>query len=236
MYRLSKNLPIGVYDSGVGGLCVMKELLKSFPYESFVYFGDNGNAPYGDKTIDELKSLCNIAIKKLKRKKVKAIVIACNTLSTNLYNYIRDTSALETIKTIPEKCLCKTALLFCTPLTAKSYQVKENFKGKVVPCENLALQIETHVFNLNKVSLDNVINDIPKNTSEIMLGCTHYYYLKSQIEGLTGLKVGSGFEKVKKELYFKLKSNSLLKNKGKQKVTFIGKFRKKNKKVFKKVL
>ncbi len=236
MYRLSESLPIGVYDSGIGGLCVMKELCKFFPFESFVYFGDNGNAPYGSKSIEELKTLSNRAVKKLKGKKVKAIVIACNTISTNLYKHIKDASALVIIKTVPPKNSFETDLLLCTPLTANSRQVKESFKGKVVPCENLAEEIEKNVFDIGKVDLNIVVQSISKNTTRIILGCTHYCYLKSQIEEISGLKVDEGFEKVKEELYFKLKSNSMLKNKGKQKITFIGKFRKKNKKVFKKLL
>ena len=127
-------------------------------------------------------------------------------------------------------------MLLCTPLTAISRQVKESFKGKVIPCKNLAGEIENNVFNIDKVNLDRIIETIPKNTTRIILGCTHYCYLKSKFEEILGLKVDDGFEKVKNELYFKLKSNSLIKNNGKQKVTFIGKFRKKNEKVFKKLL
>ncbi len=236
MYRLTKNLPIGVYDSGIGGLCVMKDLCDFFPFESFIYFGDNGNAPYGSKNVEELKTLSSTAVKMLKKKKVKAIVIACNTVSTHLYKYIKDTSALVIIKTFPPSSNNKDDCLLCTPLTATSSLVKDCFKGEVIPCKNLAGDIENNVFDLSSVNLKDVLKSISINVSRVILGCTHYYYLKNQIANLTGVEVLSGFEEVKNELYFELKNNSLLKTKGKQKVAFIGKFRKKNEKVYHEIL
>jgi len=77
---------------------------------------------------------------------------------------------------------------------------------------------------------------LPNKTSKIILGCTHYYYIKREIEDITGLKVYSGFDEVKNELFFSLKNHSLLKTHGNRKVTFIGKFRKKNEKVYRKIL
>lgn len=236
MYRITKNLPIGVYDSGIGGLCVMKELCDAFPYESFVYFGDNGNAPYGSKSLEELKTLSTIAIKKLKRKKIKALVLACNTISTNLYEYIKDTSALITIKTTPPSSTDKYDCLLCTPLTASSVEIKENFNGTVIACKDLANDIERNVFCLNKIDLNLIVSRIPSNASRVVLGCTHYFYIKKQLEGFINAEVSSNFNKVKEELIFSLKNNFLLKNNGKQKVTYIGKFRKKNKKVYEKIL
>ncbi|MBE5744498.1 MAG: hypothetical protein E7358_07335 [Clostridiales bacterium] len=236
MYRLTENLPIGVYDSGIGGLCVLKELCKEFPFESFIYFGDNGNAPYGSKSVEEIKTLSDRAVKRLKGKKVKAIVIACNTISTHLYNHIKDTSALVIIKTFPPACCDKDACLLCTPLTSNSERVKSCFLGKVIACKNLAGDIERNVFDLSKVDLKGILDHLPNKTSKIILGCTHYYYIKREIEDITGLKVYSGFDEVKNELFFSLKNHSLLKTHGNRKVTFIGKFRKKNEKVYRKIL
>lgn len=236
MYRLTKNLPIGVYDSGIGGLSVLKMLCDNFPNEKFVYFGDNGNAPYGNKSIEEVKNLSSLAVTKLKRKRVKAIVIACNTISTRLYKYIKDISGIPIIKTLPPESEDKRACLLCTPLTADSARVKSCFQGKVLPCDKLAWDIEKNVFSLNKINLKNIIKNIPDNTSEIILGCTHYYYIKEKIEGLTGIKTLVCYENVINALRLQLKSLSLCNEKGKQKITFIGKFRKKNEKVYKEVL
>ena len=76
MKKIDKNLPIGVFDSGFGGLCVLKELADFFPSETFIYYGDNQNAPYGNKSKKDLKRLSLNAVNYLKGKGVKAIVIA----------------------------------------------------------------------------------------------------------------------------------------------------------------
>ena len=74
--------PIGVFDSGVGGITVLKELCTLMPNENYIYFGDSLNAPYGSKSDEEIEALSEKAIEKLCRAEVKAVVIACNTATS----------------------------------------------------------------------------------------------------------------------------------------------------------
>ena len=78
----NKEKPIGFFDSGVGGISVLKESLKVLPNEDFVYFGDSINAPYGIKDVNEVKKLTFNAVDFLLDKGVKVVVIACNTATS----------------------------------------------------------------------------------------------------------------------------------------------------------
>ncbi len=78
----NKNKPIGIFDSGVGGISVLKKAIKILPNEDYIYFGDSKNAPYGVKTVEEIKKLTFKAIDLLLSKGCKAIVVACNTATS----------------------------------------------------------------------------------------------------------------------------------------------------------
>ena len=81
---------IGVFDSGLGGLTVLEALIKKNPQNEYVYFGDALNIPYGDKSKEELLKLSSKIVKFLESKKVDIIVIACGTLSSNVYSELDD--------------------------------------------------------------------------------------------------------------------------------------------------
>ena len=76
------NQPIGVFDSGLGGLTVLKSLEKKLPKESFIYFGDTAHVPYGSKSVETVQSYSNQITQFLLQHDVKLIVIACNTASS----------------------------------------------------------------------------------------------------------------------------------------------------------
>ena len=232
-----ENLPIGVFDSGVGGLCVLKDLCDFFPFENFVYFGDNLNAPYGNKDIQTLKSLSKNIVERLISFGVKGIVIGCNTLSCNLYNFIKDCACVPVIKTLPPKCNDRRAVLLCTVKTSESVYVKNNFKGLVIPLKSLAKDIEANVFNLEGIDLSQIAMKIPLNASKIILGCTHYHFLKNRLQSLfPSIVVEDGYSEVKRLLYSKLKKQMLFKNSKKGSVTFIGECADFNEKIFKTLL
>ena len=85
----NKN-PIGVFDSGVGGVSVLSELISVMPNEDFLYFGDSYNAPYGTKSNDEILKLSQACTKKLLDMGAKAIVIACNTATSVAVKHLRE--------------------------------------------------------------------------------------------------------------------------------------------------
>ena len=85
-----KTAPIGVFDSGVGGLTVVREMIRQLPNENIVYFGDTARVPYGSKSQNTIIRFSEQIIRFLKNKKVKAIVIACNTASALALDAVRD--------------------------------------------------------------------------------------------------------------------------------------------------
>ena len=86
----SKIRPIGVFDSGIGGVTVLKEILKILPNENYIYYSDSKNNPYGDKTDKKILETCDEIVQKLLYKNCKVIVIACNTASAKAVAYLRE--------------------------------------------------------------------------------------------------------------------------------------------------
>ena len=84
------NNPIGVFDSGIGGLSVWKELRKALPHESIVYMADGKNCPYGDKSTEEVAALVLHAIEELMKHNVKLVVVACNTATAVAIDLLRE--------------------------------------------------------------------------------------------------------------------------------------------------
>ena len=181
---------IAVFDSGIGGLSVLKELIRELPNEKFLYLGDNQNAPYGNKGISELKKLTAKNLDYLKQYNIKALVIACNTLSVNLLTFIKDYSGLETFGIFPpvEKYLLsgEKVLLLATNRTAKNFTPAKNFH--VLGLNNLVSDIEKNLQNLQLVNIEeNLSNSVGEFVDKkryydrVILGCTHYEFIKNKI-------------------------------------------------------
>lgn len=81
--------PIGVFDSGVGGLTVVKQVMKVMPHENIVYFGDTARVPYGSKSKEAVTKFSLQNVRFLETKDVKAIIVACNTASSNSLDAMR---------------------------------------------------------------------------------------------------------------------------------------------------
>ena len=228
--------PIGVFDSGVGGLTVLNELVKALPNENFVYLGDNENTPYGTKTKKELYNLLLKNLSCLKRYDVKVLVIACNTLSVNLIDEIKDEINIPIFGVYPpiEEVLHKKTLLLSTERTAEIYK---NIKGVKVFSSNLAKDIENNIFNLSRINLGLYFNNVKgEKFDQIILGCTHYVFLENQIKKFFNTKVISGNKTTAKRVKRYLFTNnrfSKCKNSG---VFFIGDSYMKNMFAYEKVL
>jgi len=82
--------PIGVFDSGVGGVSVLRELVRLMPQEHYLYFGDSANAPYGEKTTEQVRQLTMAAAERLIKRGVKALVVACNTATSAAIHVLRE--------------------------------------------------------------------------------------------------------------------------------------------------
>lgn len=87
---MNNNGKIGIFDSGIGGVTVLKEIIKILPEEDYIYYSDSKNNPYGDRSEEEIKQICEKIVKYLIEKNCKAIVIACNTASAIAVQYLRE--------------------------------------------------------------------------------------------------------------------------------------------------
>ena len=167
-------MKIGVFDSGVGGLTVLKELLK---YKNeYYYFGDNINIPYGTKTKYELQILASKIVEFLISKEVDMIVIACGTVSSNVYDYLKNKYNIpiyDIISPTLNYLKDKIYYTFATPMTCKS-KIFDN----AIECPLLVPLIENNKDASN--ALVEYLNRIPNN-SNLVLGCTHYPILTNKI-------------------------------------------------------
>lgn len=199
----SKDSPIGFFDSGVGGLSVLKEAIKLLPRESFIYFGDSKNAPYGTKTVEEIKRLSYAATDFLLSKGVKAIVIACNTATSaaaadlrSTYPHIPIIGIEPAIKPAVQLNRKGKILIMATPLTIaekKFNNLLKSFENTSeiipIPCAGLAELIESG--NIDSLEIRHFLEDkldpyMNFNISTIVLGCTHYPFIKTQLSSLVG--------------------------------------------------
>lgn len=199
---MSNNAPIGFFDSGVGGLSVLKESLKILPNENYIYYGDSINAPYGTKTESDIKRLTELGISFLIKKGVKAIVIACNTATSVAANDLRKKypnipilGIEPAIKPAVSKNKNGIILVMATPMTlskGKFVNMLENYTQyniKKVPCKGLAELIESGQTSGTIIEdyLKNILSPyINEEIDTIVLGCTHYPFVSNCISSIVG--------------------------------------------------
>ncbi|MDL2262011.1 glutamate racemase [Bacteroidales bacterium OttesenSCG-928-I21] len=197
--------PIGVFDSGIGGLTVLKELVKELPYEDFIYYGDNSNAPYGHRPVEEIKNFSEDIIGFLLEKKCKTIVIACNTATAAAIHDMRNTFSVPIIGLEPAvKPACistktKNIGVLATEGTFRGNHFKttsEKYKNDVTihlqVAKNLVELAEASIFSGEKV--EKVIKTyltplLKENIDQIVLGCTHYAFFYDEMQKIAGAKI-----------------------------------------------
>ena len=173
---------VGVFDSGVGGLTVLKNLRKKYPNNDYIYVGDNKNVPYGTKTKEELLILASNIVDFLITKKIDVCVIACGTVSSNIANELREKYELKIIDIITptieyiKNNNYRNIGVFATKATINSHVFKNNLNIPVYEeeCSEFVPLIESG--NINSPEMVEAINKHLKNiySDEIILGCTHY--------------------------------------------------------------
>lgn len=197
----ARNKPIGIFDSGIGGLTVANAIAKLMPTEAIVYFGDTAHLPYGDKSPNLIHSFVeNIAEFLIQKKECKTIVIACNTASATSYEYLRDKhkgsipiiNVIDPIiKAISRDNSIKKVGLIATKTTVESgvYQEKlrrriPGIKIEVLATPLLAPMIEEG-FSKDKISYTIIENYLEnpkfKDIDALILGCTHYVLIRDEI-------------------------------------------------------
>ncbi len=189
--------PIGVFDSGVGGISVLADLVKLMPHEHFWYFGDTLHAPYGTKSPDEVRGYCMDIAQQMLKLPVKAIVIACNTASSAGAQLMRDTFDLPIIAMEPalkpasEMRHGGRILVMATPNTLRLPKFQQLYArygaGAVpVPCPGLMEYVE----NMDDQGARKYLQDLFSSyfdkgpVDAVVLGCTHYVFLKPLIREL----------------------------------------------------
>ena len=211
---------IGIIDSGIGGVTIFREILKSIPRGHFIYYSDSINNPYGDKTKEEiLRILDNIATKLIDMGCL-VIVIACNTASSIGVSYLREKyPKILFIATEPAYKMVHDynpqgkTLVMATRGTIESekflelYHKYDNHNTILLSCIGLAELIE------NNKDVSKYLNELLgkyKDIDNVVLGCTHYPLIKSEIKKVLGdITFYDGSKGVTKELLRVLKIHNI---------------------------
>ncbi|MBX4266450.1 glutamate racemase [Clostridium estertheticum] len=228
----NREKPIGFFDSGVGGISVLKESLKVLPNEDFVYFGDSLNAPYGIKNVNEVRKLTFKAVDFLLEKGVKVVVIACNTATSAAIDALRrrykDIPIIgiePALKPAVEVSRGKSVIIMATPmtLTEKKFDNLMKLYNKEVdiiplPCAGLVELIENGIIDgdeINKYLKGKLKEFSHLDVSAIVLGCTHYPFIKKELIKIVGEKtiIIDGSIGTVNQLKRQLTSNNLLNEK-----------------------
>ena len=188
-----KNSPIALFDSGVGGLTVLNKLKKILPNETFIYYGDTAHMPYGEKTKEQLLKYSSDIFKFFEQKGCKAVVMACNTTSSVIYEDVKDNynfnlfSIVHSVSKILASLDVERLGIFATRATIMSgaYQkLISKFNPRISVygqfCPSWVHIVEENSMNVerNKKIILNDLNNMLKNKPDkIVLGCTHYPFL-----------------------------------------------------------
>lgn len=194
------NTKIGVFDSGIGGITVLKECIKKCPNFSYIYYSDSKNNPYGEKSESELISIVDNIVTKLIDRGCKIIIIACNTASGVCVSYLRDKYkdiifiAIEpAIKVSYDKNVKGATLVMATKATLNSdkfsnlySRFKDSKKYYLLECNGLAHLIEINDKKRVQEYLEKNLSKYRNKVDSVVLGCTHYPLIKKEITSILG--------------------------------------------------
>lgn len=189
--------PIGIFDSGVGGLTVLAQLKKELPYENMIYIGDNAHCPYGDKNKEQLlsytKSICDYFVSQ----NVKMIVLACNTTSANVLGELQQRYPNLPIVGVIHSTVHdflgqqhQSVLVIATHATIQSHKYKEmilhyepQIKVYELETPKLVPLIESGAYKDGiETTLADYLEDYVDQVDSLILGCTHYPIVLDQIQ------------------------------------------------------
>lgn len=203
---MGSQAPIGVFDSGVGGLSVLREIHELLPQESTIYYADQANVPYGSRTLDEVRGLAIGITRLLLQQACKMVVVACNTASAAALHQLRelfpDTPFVgmePAVKPAAQTTLSRKVGVLATPATFQGElfaSVVERFASDVELAEvvlpDLVAQIEQGRLDDHKTRsiLERHIAPLARDgVDTLVLACTHYSFVIPLIEELTGPSV-----------------------------------------------
>ena len=224
------NAPIGIFDSGVGGLTVARAILDQLPNESIIYLGDTARGPFGPRTLAEVRDFSLESLDLLVAQGVKAIVIACNTASAAMLRDARErysVPVIEVIQPAVRRAVAATRTgkvgVIGTRATIDSQAYIDAFAAAPqLTIESMACPLfvefvergETSGEAITKVAREYLQPMIGAQVDTLVLGCTHYPLLTGVISYVMGNDVSlvSSAEETAKDLYRVLIENSLLRS------------------------
>ncbi|MBL4860836.1 MAG: glutamate racemase [Acinetobacter sp.] len=209
MPKATTNAPIGIFDSGIGGLSIAQEIAKHLPHERFIYFADTAHVPYGPRDDQNIRELTAQAIEWLYRKGCKVAVVACNTASAFSLDYLREhygdnfpiIGLVPALKPAVLQSKSKTVAVLATPATFRGQLIKdvvEKFAQPsgvtVIPvtCLDLVPFVESgaQMSAACLATLKDILQPVVDQGADyLVLGCTHYPFLKIAIQSIFGQKL-----------------------------------------------
>ena len=193
---------IAVFDSGVGGISVLRQLVKRLPNERFLYYGDSANAPYGTKTVAQVQKLSLAVAEKLLEQGIKALVIACNTATAAAVDLLREkypqlivVGIEPAVKLAADKFPGGTVGVMATPLTIDSEKLQKlearwQEKCNIIPlpAPGLVELVESGkaVSTESEMLLRPMLAPYAGKLDAVVLGCTHYPFAAATIRSLLG--------------------------------------------------
>ena len=236
------NPTVCFFDSGIGGLWLLYECVKKLPDIDFVYFSDNEHVPYGSLPQEKLIELTDCVFDEISKLNPKVAVVACNTVTARCIDYIRNKYPFKIIgiqpAVKPAAMSSGKCLILATPSTADSKSFRDlidkygNNRTVTVACPDLAQYIENNVEDIDENHIKGILPKV--SCDSVVLGCTHYIYIKDIVRAFYNCTVFDGIEGT---------ADNLVKNLGKidhrpraQKITFRGGDEVKNRKIFRKLV
>ncbi len=202
-HGISDRRPIGFFDSGVGGLSILREVRRLLPAESMVYLADNAHFPYGALAEETLRALAGRITAFLLERDVKLVVVACNTATVHALSHLRAAyphipfvGVVPVVKPLAQRTQTGVIALLVTPSTARSPYlaglIEDHATGcrvLTVPCPGLAELVE--VAGISRASttavLEHLLEPLAGSGADALgLGCTHYPFLRGRIQRLVG--------------------------------------------------
>lgn len=226
--------PIGILDSGIGGVTVLNEIIKLLSNEEYIYYSDSLNNPYGEKSVEQVFNYVDNIMKYFINKKCKAVVFACNTATALTIDEIRKkypdiiiVGIEPAYKMVYDYAKDKNTIVMATKGTTNSKRFQElyhhydNGKTILIICHELANLIEEG----KDREIDEYLAKIlptDKKIEAVVLGCTHYPLIKDKISKVLGnVSFYDGANGVANRLYHLLEDNNLINNNSDSKITFI---------------
>ena len=196
-----KKQYIAVFDSGVGGISVLRELVALMPRENYLYFGDSANAPYGDRTTQQVRQLTMAAAESLMERGIKALVIACNTATAAAINELRQRwpdkiiiGIEPALKLAYDKFPQSRVGVMATQVTLReekfNHQLERfpDMRVSLIPAPGLVEMIEAGLVEAPQTEtlLRQLLGPYVGKLDALVLGCTHYPFVKEAIGRVLG--------------------------------------------------